>query len=597
MPNRRAGQYSRPQSKAPRSKLSFGVSSFTGIDTTGDPLEIPDMASPDTLNTVYDTVKSVGTRKGYTKVLTTPTPAANSGIREYYQSNGTKQLVYGAGQFLYRYDNAGGSVQLTGSQGSFTAGTQWSFDVYQDQLYAANGVDPLQVYNGTSYNNDTAASFTVNAANVAVTPQFIKFHKNRLYCANKNSSILYFADAANPSSFPVNNFIQINTNDGQNITGIDVLLDSLIVFKDNSIFIITGEPLGAGNTTTIGNLQLRKANSDVGCVAFRTIQKVGSQLMFAHSSGIYSFQNYSTQLISQRVNLTFKNAMNPGFLSSMWGLYSPAEKKYLLGYPSSVSTTPDQVIVFDLLEKEFSIWDHFPASCAANYRFSGQVDSVVFGDPNKGNIYQAFQGYADIAGDNGTATAGSTTTLTDTSKTWTTNQFADCRVLIVSGAGATQTAVVASNTANTLTFTTPLGVTLAAGSVYSIGYYMSYWKTKIFDFGLNEWTKKLKYFNIFVDSATYNLQVGFSLSFQPLAFQVGVPLNTSNAVWGQANTFWGQAGITWGSKSSVQKRINIGGQARTVQTIFGNNLSNQPWRVIRYSYTYKLKKERGDTSN
>jgi hypothetical protein len=596
MPVRRATQQSRPQRNAPRSKLSYGVTSFAGVNTTDDPLEIADMESPDTLNTIYDTVRSVGSRKGYTKVLTTPTPAANSGLREYYQSNGTKQLVYGSGQFLYRYDNAGGSVQLTGAQASFTTGTQWSFDVYNDQLYAGNGVDPLQVYNGTSYNNDTAASFTVNAANVAVTPQFVKFHKNRLYCANKNSSILYFADAGNPNSFPVNNFIQVNTNDGQNITGIEILLDSLIVFKDNSIFILTGEPLGAGNTTTIGNLQLRKANSDVGCVAFRTIQRVGSQLMFAHSSGIYAFQNYATQLISQRVNLTFKNDMNPGFLSSMWGLYSSVEKKYLLGYASSVSTTPDKVIVFDLLQKEYTIWDHFPASCAVNYRFSGQFDSVVFGDPNKGNIYQALQGYADIAGDNGIASSGSTTTLVDTSKSWTTNQFVDCRVLIVSGAGAGQTAVVASNTSTTLTLTTTLGTAPTTGSVYTIGYYTSYWKSKIFDFGLNEWTKKYKYFNIFADSATYNLQVGFSLSFQALAFQQTTSLNTSNAVWGQANTYWGSPAIAWGTKVSVQKRVNISGQGRTIQAIFGNNLANQPWRVIRYSFTYKLKKERGDVA-
>lgn len=597
MPNRRAAQYSRVQSRAPRQKLEFQVDTFGGIDTTKDPLEIFEQDSPDTLNTVYDTVKSVGSRKGYTKVLTTSLASSITGITPYYQSNNSKQLVYGSGQNLYRYDNAGGSTMLTGTQTNFTNGAQWSFDVFLDQVYAGNGVDPLQVYNGTSYNVDSSASFTVNAANVAVTPQYVKFHKNRLYCANLNSSIIYFSDAGNPSSFPVNNFIQVNTNDGQKITGLEILLDSLIIFKGDSIFILTGEPLGAGNTTTIGNLQLRKANSDVGCSAFRTIQRVGSQLIFAHTSGIYSFQNYSTQLISQKVNLTFKNDMNPGFVSLMWGLYSPAEKKYILGYPSILSTTCDKALVFDLIAKEYSIWDHLPGSCAVNYRFSGQIESIVMGDPNKGNIYQLFQGNADIAGDNGTATAGSTTTLTDTSKTWVTNQFTDCRVLIVTGAGAGQTAVVASNTATQLTLTTPLGTTLAAGTVYSIGYFTSYWKTKIFDLGKIEWTKKFKYFNVLVDSANYNIQFGFSYNFQPLGFQLTSSLAGSALTWGQAGITWGQAGYSWGSKSSLEKRVNMSAQARQVQAIFGTNLANQPWRVIRYSIMYKLKKARPDSSN
>lgn len=55
----------------------------------------------------------------------------------------------------------------------------------------------------------------------------------------------------------------------------------------------------------------------------------------------------------------------------------------------------------------------------------------------------------------GTATGGTTTTLIDTTKSWTVNQWAGKAFHIYLGTGVGQTRVVASNTADTLTWTTP----------------------------------------------------------------------------------------------------------------------------------------------
>lgn len=54
--------------------------------------------------------------------------------------------------------------------------------------------------------------------------------------------------------------------------------------------------------------------------------------------------------------------------------------------------------------------------------------------------------------DRGTATSGSTTTLVDTTKAWTVNQWTGYTLFIFSGTGAGQNFTVLSNTANTLTF-------------------------------------------------------------------------------------------------------------------------------------------------
>lgn len=570
---------SKTQLRSPRRKLEDDVPYFGTLDTTSDPTAMVETDSPDTLNTVYDAIKSVGTRKGYTKLLTTKLPSFIGGMYSYYKSDGTKKLVYASNTNLYTYNNAGGSTVVSGTPTNFTANKQWDFDEYMDSTYGGNGTDPLIAYNGSNY----------SIVNSAISPQFIKIHKNRIYCANANSSILYFSDAGNPNSFPANNFIQINTNDGQNITGIDELLDNLVITKDDSVWILTGDPLGAGNLTTIGNLQLRQATGTGGCSAFKTLKHVGPSLVMMHYSGIYALQNYQLVLLSQSLNTTFKTDMNPGFINLCWAIYNEPEKKYILGYPSSVSTTPNKAIVYDFLVKGYTIWDHLPGSCAVNYRFSGLSDVIVMGDPTQGNIYELLQGYADIAGDNGTSTGGSTTTLVDSTKHWTVNQFVDCRVMIGSNLGNYTTAIVQSNTATTLTFTTTISA-VSAGTQYSIGYYTSYWKTNIKDMGMTGYSKKYRFFNLFCDSEIYSILFGVSIDFYPLSFQKAFNLSSNSPIWGSFT--WGN--FVWGSSVSEFGQANIGSTGRYSQFMFGNNLANQPWRALHYSVSYKLKKLRPD---
>jgi hypothetical protein len=68
---------------------------------------------------------------------------------------------------------------------------------------------------------------------------------------------------------------------------------------------------------------------------------------------------------------------------------------------------------------------------------------------------------------NGTATAGSTTTLTDSTKAWVVDEFKNHWVLIVDGTGEGQMVKIISNTATQLTFAT-LATGLDATSVYQI---------------------------------------------------------------------------------------------------------------------------------
>lgn len=70
--------------------------------------------------------------------------------------------------------------------------------------------------------------------------------------------------------------------------------------------------------------------------------------------------------------------------------------------------------------------------------------------------------------DTGTATAGASTTMTDSGGGWTTNQHAGRAVVILSGTGAGQSRRIASNTSTVLTVTVAWSTNPDATSVYAI---------------------------------------------------------------------------------------------------------------------------------
>lgn len=92
---------------------------------------------------------------------------------------------------------------------------------------------------------------------------------------------------------------------------------------------------------------------------------------------------------------------------------------------------------------------------------------------------------------NGTATGATTTTLVDTPKTWTVNQWAGKNVDLLSGIGAPQTASIVSNTSNTLTISAPWTSTPTSGTTYDIRQTLSPGAGTAYQVGQNSTTTTL----------------------------------------------------------------------------------------------------------
>jgi len=127
---------------------------------------------------------------------------------------------------------------------------------------------------------------------------------------------------------------------------------------------------------------------------------------------------------------------------------------------------------------------------------------------------------SDFTGSSGTASAGGSSTLTDSTKAWGVNDFASQTIKITAGTGAGQTRTIASNTATVITTATAWTTQPDNTSVYTIasGNYIDISKDdgdKIM--GLGKWGE---YLIVFKERSTY--QLSFDTSGIPIVKNLGL---------------------------------------------------------------------------
>jgi hypothetical protein len=161
----------------------------------------------------------------------------------------------------------------------------------------------------------------------------------------------------------------------------------------------------------------------------------------------------------------------------------------------------------------------------------GIAPAAVIGTDSKLIATPSWQGEGYAAFATGTATAGGASTLTNSAKTWTVNQWTNYQVRIVSGTGAGQIRTIASNTATVLTTSAAWTTNPDATSVYSIEgnddfiYYMG---------------------SAAVTLYRYSISAGTWTTLSPTAARAGAPAVGMSGHW-----VWEATDAAWANESAI----------------------------------------------
>jgi len=371
-----------------------GQNSFSGgLNSTSGPLNLEDNESPDLQNVDFNEFGSVLSRNGSAVLNSSAigTDVEVDGLHWYeFNSAGSivRKLVSVANAKLLKMDDLDGTWDdITGGL-TITATNHCDFENFLNEVYITNNEDVPFKWDGT-----TAAAMTVPTG--LTQAKHVTQYNNYLFLGNvkvsgtRHGSRFYWSDLKDTTTFGALNFIEVSKDDGQEITGMKVLSDRLVIFKERSIYNVffTGDndiPFilpGGGKT-----------NSSVGCVAPYSIQVLENGLIFLSTDGFYFFDGSNSLKVSDKISSTL-DGYNNTRLGQAVSMVQNGKNRYFCSLPNSGQTTNDRVAVLDWNNRAWSIYVGLaPASMATVY-VDGFDERIYFGD------YDGFVYRMDI-GDN-----------------------------------------------------------------------------------------------------------------------------------------------------------------------------------------------------
>ena len=225
--------------------------------------------------------------------------------------------------------------------------------------------------------------FPASGATVGVDFQGCLF----LNGGTSDAHTLYFSNPLKPDQFGAFDFITVGNSEGGGITGLHSYYNTLLVFRERAIDVITG---------SYPNFQLTQVSRNVGTVATNTITTIpeigvlfladdGVYLFSGGGAGVYGGAVAQIQKISNPIHRTIKS-INKAVLSRAVASYSPKFREWHCYFAQEGAEKPNIGIVYHIDKQGWSIRNNTPVSCltadrAGNLIFGHHTGAFAAGDP------------------------------------------------------------------------------------------------------------------------------------------------------------------------------------------------------------------------
>lgn len=219
---------------------------------------------------------------------------------------------------------------------------------------------------------------------------FIITHKDKLVVGNISafpSRIMWSGGGANIDKFNWRyggGYVDIDRDSGDFITGLIEYQDSIIVFKQRSIWQVT---LAAEGSLVIPTVKL--IIRGIGAVSHRTIKHVENDVFFLSRRGVFTLGNEAnyvanvlrTNELSAKIRPLFQT-LSPSQLSMTCAIYQ--DNKYRLAFPTGSSAVNNKEIIYD---RERLAWmgPNTPVALPAIYEVyydGANKENLIWGDTN-----------------------------------------------------------------------------------------------------------------------------------------------------------------------------------------------------------------------
>lgn len=318
-----------------------------GLNNLGSPNLIDDKEWADLQNIEFDEGGVARKRMGYTTFATSLT--APRGLGNLKTETVSHVCTVDGTEFKYTT----GSSWTTVGTVSFTAGNDVSFTQALGKLFIWNGVNGGTYWDGSTLSRPGTmpkGKFSVYHSDFHIVSG-VDGQVNRIYISILDD-VTDFTNAAtnlhNSTEVPGatvfagtgSQYIDIQKDDGDRITGLGVFQDVLMVYKQYATYQLTLDATGAPTVVPV--------TKAAGCVAPNTVQAVENDLFSLSMQGVRSLGNEANFFSAIRTNVLTKKidrliqGMKPSDYDKAVAVFF--RNSYLLSIPNS-SGILDTVIV------------------------------------------------------------------------------------------------------------------------------------------------------------------------------------------------------------------------------------------------------------
>lgn len=361
---------------------NFTYSDFSGgLNDLVVPSGIADNELTDVYNFHYTTTKGLKKRNGYSKWDTSAFSA--NPIRGLYEFNPSgastvKSILAVCNGYVY------GDRNLTGTFGSALNGVQfdtnanWDFVTLNNICIFVNGVDAPQKITDSGSLVNAVLGGTPTMSDAA----YVVIFNN--YCimagSNTNPSRIVWSGLNNPETWAAGDYIDINLNDNDRITGLTVLAGYLYVFKRRYIYRVAF----TGNSDTPFVVTGNPAIKGIGTISNRCISSYADTIYFFSGDAVFSFNGTTVTKISDKIETTIGGLSDFYNKDACSGIMRKHDQ-YWLAVTTSGQTEHDLVLIYDYRNKAWT-------------RYTGIYPNVLAEIVDNNNISWLFSGESRSTG-------------------------------------------------------------------------------------------------------------------------------------------------------------------------------------------------------
>lgn len=213
-----------------------------------------------------------------------------------------------------------------------------------------------------------------------------------------------WSDLNDINTFPANNYIDVEPNDGDKIVAIITFEDNIYIFKKHCIYqmLITGQ---SGANAFI----VRPLTRGVGAWAKESVKVIPAVgVVFLSQNTVYTLSDSGLEPIGDSIQVTLDNLNRTKWKDAVGEVY-PKRYQYWLAM-SENSNPPELVLVYDYIQKAWTTYDLNTNVTMMSQAETSTGESILLSGDSNGWHYKQDTGTADYPANTKTVIVSSYTT-------------------------------------------------------------------------------------------------------------------------------------------------------------------------------------------